>query len=407
MLLKLALRNIGRNKRRTVITITAVAFATLVSIGMRGLQLGTYKVNIENAVSLFTGYMQVQRAGFLKNPSLAKSFSFTDEIEEIVSHNTHIMGYAPRVYADGLAAFGEKSVGVMLFGISPAMEKKVSKLSERLKRGRFISSDSTLEVVVGERLLKNLDAAVGNDIVILAQAFDGTLGNMRFRIVGTFETGMKDLDRTEVIMGLKTAQDLLSMYGRVNVVALSVTDPDRLESTKEELETQLGRYGLVCPDWKEILPELKQSIDFDNIGGILTLAILVVVVAFGILNTVLMSVTERFREFGVLLAIGMPNRKLARVVLMEGILIALIGIIIGNIGAVGVNYYFSKNPIVATGEAKGIYEQYGFLPVLQSTLDPGIFLRVTTVILAIAIMSIIYPVVKVSHLEPLKGIRHT
>jgi len=408
MLIKLSWRNIGRNKRRTLITITAIAFATLISIAMRGLQIGTYKENIDNAVSLFTGYIQIQRPEFLKNPSLQKSFLLTDGLRSTILTTPYIKGMAPRIYSDALIALQDKSFGVAIFGISPEQEATVTKILEKTNNGRFFSSDTTLEIVVGYKLLKNLEARIGDTVVVLSQGFDGTMGNMLFKIVGTIKTGSIELDRSSVFMGLKTAQELLSMYGRVNAVAISVTNAKKTQHIKRALNKKLLKENeLVCRTWEEILPELKNSIDFDNVSGALMLAVLVIVVAFGILNTLLMSVTERFREFGILLAIGMPNKDLARMVLLEGIIIMIIGLAIGNSLAVFVNHYFSENPITISGNTASIYEEYGFLPVLKSSLDPLIFIRTNAVIMTIALLSILYPVLKVKNLEPLKGIRYT
>ena len=407
MLIKLSWRNIGRNKRRTTITITAIAFATLISVAMRGLQIGTYKENIDNAVSLFTGYIQIQRPEFLKNPSLQKSFLLTDGLRSTILTTPYIKGMAPRIYSDALIARQDKSFGVAIFGISPEQEATVTKILEKTNNGRFFSSDTTLEIVVGYKLLKNLEARIGDTVVVLSQGFDGTMGNMLFKIVGTIKTGSIELDRSSVFMGLKTAQELLSMYGRINAVAVDVTAPNKLKQIQKSLNKKLKASGLVCRTWEEILPELKNSIDFDNVSGALMLAVLVIVVAFGILNTLLMSVTERFREFGILLAIGMPNKDLARMVLLEGIIIMIIGLAIGNSLAVFVNHYFSENPITISGNTAIIYEEYGFLPVLKSSLDPLIFIRTNAVIMTIALLSILYPVLKVKNLEPLKGIRYT
>lgn len=407
MILKLAWRNIGRNRRRTAITIAAVAFATLIAIATRGLQLGTYKVTIDSTTSLFTGYMQIQKPGFKKNPSLRKSFTLSHALKEALHSTPYVKAYAPRIYADGLVALGEKSFGIGIFGISPEMEQKVTTITNKLSSGRFFGSDSSLDIVVGETLFKNLGATLGDQVVILSQAFDGTMGNMRFRIVGTIKTGAKDIDRSSIFMGLRTSQELLSMGNRISVVSISMTDGGKLNEAKKALAKRVEPLNLVCLSWDEILPELKNSIDFDNISGALTVAILVVVVAFGILNTVLMSVTERFREFGILLSIGMPNGKLALMVLAEGVLIAMIGIAIGVVAAIGVNYYFEQNPITFSGKMASLYEEYGFIPVMKSTLEPKIFLRSSLVILLISLIAVAYPVLKVKHLMPLKGIRYT
>jgi ABC-type lipoprotein release transport system permease subunit len=407
MLMKLAWRNIWRSKRRSIITILAVTFAVMLSIAMRGLQLGTYEVNIKTAVEMFPGYLQIQKTGYQKNPSLQKSFSFDRELREMLHKEPLITGFTPRIVGDGLISFKDNSAGAGILGIVPETEKTVSEIMSKVNEGRFFQSDSSSDIVIGHTLLSNLKAEIGDTVVVLAQGYDGSLGNLLFKIVGTIKTGSRDFDAGAVFMGLSTARDLMAMYGRVNMVAISLDDLDDIPEVQSHLNRALQNSELTALRWNEIMPDFEQSIQLDNIGGILFLGILVVVVAFGIMNTVLMSVTERFREFGVTLSIGMPQRKLVTQVFIETLFIVLIGIVIGNILAAGINYYIVQNPIVFGGEFAELYAEYGFLPRLESTLKPHIFWNSSLATFLISIFASLYPLSKVYWLEPLKGIRYT
>jgi putative ABC transport system permease protein len=407
MLARLAWRGIGRNKRRTIISIITIGFATMLSISMRGLQIGTYRANIRNAVELFSGYAQVQQPGYLDNPSLRRSYSLTPEVIAVLKQSPAVTGYAPRIYTEALAVHGGSSLGAAVFALDPEREKTVSKLHDRVRRGRFLASSSAREVVVGEKLLANLGVEPGDSIVVLSRAYDGTLGNMFFTIVGTVRTGMPDIDRQGVFMGLAAAQDLLSMGNRVNVVALALESVGAVPRTTAALGTALKPLGLVCLPWNRIMPEMEQSIQLDNVSGILMLAILVVVAVFGIMNTLVMSVTERFREFGILLAIGMPNTRLCAMVFIEFIMIMALGLAGGNLIATGVNSYIVHHPIEITGHLDALYQQFGFMPRMESTLSPGVFVKPTLAIFLVSLLAFIYPGLKVVRLEPMKGIRYT
>jgi ABC-type antimicrobial peptide transport system permease subunit len=199
----------------------------------------------------------------------------------------------------------------------------------------------------------------------------------------------------------------MAMYGRVNMVAIALEELDDIAEVQTHLNQALQNSELIALKWNEIMPDFEQSIQLDNIGGILFLGILIIVVAFGIMNTVLMSVTERFREFGVTLSIGMPQRKMVAQVFVETLFIALIGIVIGNILAAGINFYIVQNPIVFGGEFAELYAEYGFLPRLESTLKPHIFWNSSLATFLISILACLYPLFKVYRLEPLKGIRYT
>lgn len=408
LILKLAWRNIWRNKRRSILTLLAITFATFSAIAMRGVQIGTYDVNIKNAVEMFTGYIQIQKDGYQDNPSLRLSFKNNETITGVIESVESITSYSERVYGNGLISYKNNSYGIMIFGINPETEAKTTKVLSKLNEGKFFTSDTSYEVVLGTKLLKNLKANIGDDVVVLAQGFDGSLGNLKFRITGTIKTGSSELDGMAAIIGITTAQDLLALYGnRISAIVIQLKNLRDIEETKEKLQAAITEEEISVLGWEEIMPDFKQSIELDNISGLMMMLVLIIIVAFGVLNTVLMSVTERFNEFGVTLSIGMPQMKLVYLILIETIFIAVIGIFLGNIFAWGINYYIVLNPIEFSGDLSYIYEEYGFLPRIESTLDPGIFIANSLNILVISIIASFYPLYKVFKLEPLKGIRYT
>lgn len=407
LILKLAWRNVWRNKRRSLLTLLAIAFAAMAAIAMRGLQLGTYAVNISNAVEMFSGYMQIQHEDYNDSPSIRDAFKFDDELKEMVENTKGVTNFAPRVYADGLISYKDATHGSSIFGISPEEEEKVTTIHNRINGGRFLSAADNDEVVLGYKLLQNLKAEIGDTVVILAQGYDGALGNLKFKIVGTFKFGSPQFDMMGIFMGIETAQEMLALYGKVHAVAVSVSSIDEISPVQKSITGGLNNGELTVLNWEELMPEMKQSIALDNISGALFLLILMIIVTFGILNTVLMSVTERFNEFGVTLSIGMPQIKLVILVLIETAFIALLGIIIGDIIGGVINAYFINNPITFGGEFAAIYEEYGFLPRMESSLELGIFISVSFSIFVISLLATIYPLIKVYKLEPLKGIRYT
>ncbi len=408
LLLKLAWRNIWRNKRRSLITLAAIAFATFAAVAMRGMQKGTYAVNIKHAVNMFSGYLQIQNAEYNSNPSLRKSFKVDEKITYALNSNDKISSYSVRVYADGLISYKDNSQGAAIFAVDPKAEKDVTTLASKIKEGNFLSSDSTYEIVLGYKLLEKLNAEIGNEIVVLTQGFDGSLGNLKFKIVGSSKLGIQEFDGISAFIGLKTAQELTSMYGRIHAIAIKLNNLNDIDEVKETLSKSINNENLAVLSWDEVMPDFKQSIELDNISGIFMLMFLVIIVAFGILNTILMSVTERFNEFGVTLSIGMPQLKLVLLIIAETIALSLVGLIIGNILGWFANYYLYLNPIEFTsGEYAAVIEDYGWLPVMPSSIEPMIFINTSLMILLASLLSCIYPAFKVYKLEPLKGIRYT
>lgn len=404
---KIAWRNIWRNSRRSVITIAAVVFALTLSIAQRGVQLGTYEANIRSAVRLSSGFLQIQKEGYQKNPTLRKSFPVADSLWQILESNPEITGFTPRIYADALLSHREHSFGIFIVGMLPSREKLVSDFHNKIHEGRFLEDSDSLGVVVGYKLMRNISAALGDSVVLLSQGFDGFLSSQFGRIVGTIKTGSDEFDRMAVFMNLPAAQQFLGMENRVSVVAISLKKLNAIPRVQSYLGEKLTGTGLAVLSWEEILPQLKQSIELDNIGGILFLAILIVVVAFGILNTVLMAVTERSREFGILLSLGMPNARLVFLIFLEAIFMVIIGLILGNLFGGLVNYYIVQHPITLGGEFAELYREYGFLPRIESTTEVHIFINSSLSVLLISVLSVLYPLWYVFKLEPLKGIRYT
>ncbi|MFH1197050.1 MAG: FtsX-like permease family protein [bacterium] len=407
LLFKLSWRNIWRNKRRSILTLCAITFATFATVGMRGIQKGVYAVNIKNVVNISAGYIQIQKKGYQENPSINKCFVFDDTLKRAIESNPAIKAYSQRIYSEGLISFKDNSQGAIIFGIDPQKEKNVTGIVQKIKEGEYLSPDGGNEIILGRILLKNLKAKIGDEVVLLVQGYDGSLGNEKFKIVGMTQMGSEELDGMSAFIGLRTAQELLALYGSIHAVAINLDNIEQIPDVIRELKEQITNNELVVLDWGDVLPDFKQSIEFDNVSGIFFLFILILIVAFGILNTVLMSVTERFNEFGVTLSIGMPQIKLVQLVIIESMMITLIGILFGNMIGWGINYYLVQNPIQFGNEFARLYEEFGFLPVIESSLEFSIFLNSSLSILAIAFVASLYPAYKVYKLEPLKGIRYT
>ncbi len=407
--IKMAWRNIWRNSRRAFITVLAILFAAMLTVVMRGIQVGTYDKNIIRALEMYSGYMQIQVEGYKDNPSLQKSFNYSDKIKQILNENENVEGYCPRIMGNGLIGNEKNSFGAMLFGIDPRQE--VTKIADRVNRGEFLKVNRKHGIVLGYKLIKNLNAKIGDNIVILANGYDGSMGNREFTIIGTSKMGKSEFDRMSVFMTLDAAQELLAMGNRVNAISIILDDVEHIPETKNTIDKKFGELNtdkkLTSLGWQQLLPDLNQSIQLDNISGIIYLAILLTIVGFGILNTVTMSVTERFNEFGIMLALGVKNAKLALIVFLETLTLTLIGVFAGMLLGFFVNYYFVLNPLRFGGEIAELTEQFGFEAAMYSTVEPGIFITTLISIMSIAVFVYIFPCFKLLKLKPLKGIRYT
>lgn len=373
----------------------------------RGLDVGTDEANFSATLRMFTGFAQIRDTGYAENPSIHRSFAYTDEIRQTLNEVPIACAYTPRVLFDGLIAFEQRSLGGGIIGIDPQSERSVTTLLDRLHEGAVFGNSSSNDILVGYTMLENLRAAIGDTVVILAQGYYGSLCDQKFRIAGTLKTGITEFDGMTIVMGMAAAQELLGLENRVHSVAISLNNLDDVDPFYHAVRNLLPPGNARIEPWYTILPDLKQSAELNQIGGIIFSGILVMIVAFGILNAILMSVVERFREFGILIAIGMSQLKLAGIVAVETLFQALIGILCGNMLAVAVNAYFTYNPVKLSGEYAEIVSEYGYQPSMHSTLDPSIFLYSTILMFLTSLLASLYPAIRVYVLEPLKGIRHT
>ena len=403
---KMAWRSVWGNWRRSVITMAAIAFAAYLTIIFSGVSDGTYGANIRMSCDMFTGYLQIQKKGYIENPTLIKTFHYTKEHENKLKTVSSIKGFTTRITTDGLVSFKDKTSAAMIIGLDPKGERETSKLKDKVRKGSFIKDDAIYDIVVGYKMLDNLKASIGDTIVVLTSAYDGTMGNLKFRISGTSRLGSPDMDAMSLFMNIDAAKELLAMNDRVCSIVIALNNLDEIPAVKKQVEKILPN-DLVVLDWGEVNPELKQMMEMDSSSNMIYYVLIIIIIAFGIMNTVLMSITERFRQFGVMLAIGMRNVNLISIIFIEMLIILIIGLLIGNAAGYITNFYVATNPIPIGGEMGKFYEEFGFKPAIYSSVVPKIFVSTSISIIIISLIVFIYPAFRVMKLEALKGIRYT
>ena len=293
--------------------------------------------------------------------------------------------------------------------IDPEKEAKVSTLKKLVRRGRYLEAGDDLQAVMGKLLAENLHAKLGDEVVILGQARDGSIAASVFKVEGIYSSGQDEFDRSSIYVPLKTFQDVYGMGDAVHqVVAMGKTLQD-VETIKQDISKHLAKNlkkdHLVVLDWKELMPGLIQSIKVDLGSGLIFYLILVVVVAFSILNTFLMAVFERTREFGVLLAVGTTPGRLTRLLLLESATMTLVGIMIGILLGCTVTLYFQSHGIAISGTAE-LMRQFG----LPERMYPRLSLLSAAIgaggVLIITLLTALYPALKVRRLHPVEAMTH-
>jgi len=388
------------------LTILAIIFATMLLVSMLSFQFGSYDTMINTAVKIHTGHVQVQAKGYRDKMDIRLVVPDPGAVDDVIKDIPEVEAYTSRANAFSLVSSSDRTYGVLLTGIDPEREAKVSTLKKLVRRGEYLAQEDTDMALVGELLARNLKVDIGDELVVLGQGRDGSVAASVLKVKGIFSSGEDKFDRHSVQMPLGYFQDVFSMRGAVHgVVALGRSLED-VRKIKKELGAGArgidGDGNLVVLDWMELMPGIVQSIQMDLASGLIMYVILIVVVAFSILNTFLMAIFERTREFGVLMAIGMTPGRLMRSLFLESVTITLIGIILGIIFGSMVTWYFQVHGILISG-ATELLSQYGLpermypqLSVLSVSVGAGIVLIIT-------ILTAIYPVLKVKRLRPVEA----
>lgn len=406
--LRLAWRNIGRNLRRTGLTVAATVFAVFLVILSVAMQDGIHEKMVEDSVRVLSGHVQVSGQGYLDQRTLEQYVELRPGLLEQLEGIEGVAGVAPRVIGFGLVSKSSATKGVAVFGVDPEREGRVSTLPTRIVEGQFLSATSPGGMLLGERLARNLGAGLGDELLLYSVAYSLETAYELYTVQGILRLPEPALDRTLVLLSLADAQAFFAYPNKVSEIALLADHASQVDPILAALRGQVrGGDGaaLEVHSWNEVMPELEQFIFIDDAGAYIILVILVVVVAFGILNTILMSVLERARELGVMLALGLRPLSIFRVVYLESMMLAGVGLAIGLALAIPTALYLEQHPIPMGAEMAEAVASMAIDPVLTFALHASTPIGAALVILLVAALAALYPALKASRSRPVDALR--
>jgi ABC-type lipoprotein release transport system permease subunit len=328
----------------------------------------------------------------------------SEEFITRIKQNENVRQVVPRLESFALGSSGPKTKGVIVMGIDPLKQDKMSKLSDKLLAGDYLEAGDQ-SVLVAKTLSDYLELGVNDTIVLLSQGYHGATAAGKYNVKGILEIPKPDLDNKMVYLPLSTAQQMYMAYDRLTTLSVNLNDYDELEVTVDELSGALNNDKYEVMSWKEIMPELVQQIESDNAGGWIMLAILYIIIAFGVFGTVMMMIVERRKEFGVMIAVGMHKFKLSIIVALEMLFIGLLGLLSGILGSIPVILYLHHNPIRLTGEVAESMKVYGIEPVMPLAWEAGYFVNQFVIVAVIVFVAIVYPVYSIKKITPVKAMR--
>lgn len=404
MIYKLAWRNIWRNKRRTIITLSSISFAVLLSCVMRSTQLGSYERMISNALSFYTGHIEVHKIGYWEDKTIDEGFVDSEEIRSVLESEKRIVTIIPRIESFALASHGSQTKGAMVLGIVPDREDELTNLRKKITEGEFLNENDE-SVLIAAGLAKYLRVKTGDSLILIGQGYHGANAAGIFKIKGIVRFPIAEQNNRMIYIPVKQAQNLYDASGMITDYTLKIEKSDQAENVVKTLNPVLEKFGMEAIDWKIMMPELLQGIELDNVSGKIMLGILYMVIGFGMFGTFLMMTRERMHEFGMMMALGMKKSSMQIMVFLEFVILTTLGTITGIVLSLPILIYLYFNPIYLPSEQSEIFEKFGIEPIYLFSLDPAIFTGQAWVVFIMTLILAFYPLWVILKMNLIKAIR--
>ena len=400
---KLAIRDLGRNKRRSALTLVAVALGLGLLVVTSGLIEGSVWGSIENNIRVQSGHVQVREESYDEDKVSLKWEDLLDDPQALVAQAQalpDVRAATPVVWASGILASGEESVGVRVFGIDPLAEMSTP-FQEGLVAGQFLAPDDRSGVLIGRRLAESLGVSAGDDVSLLVNTSDEQPDEAVFTIRGLYDTGIPSHDQITIFLPLAKAQAFTRAGERASAIVILLHDQENADAVASALRAP----GLEVLTWRDLNQMIMQAVEMSM--GIMNLMYLVVlaVVAVVIANTLLMSVFERTREMGILAALGMKGRQILAMFVMEAGILGMLGIILGLLlGSLGV-YYLATEGWHLGEMATMASAEIAYGETVYGRFAPAEMVQLSVASLVITLLAALYPAWFAARLEPIDALR--
>ena len=405
--LKIAWRNVWRNPRRSILTASAVIFSCVLLIFMVSLQMGSYSSMIDSAVKIQTGHLQVQAKGYQKDGRIRQVIPHPERVSELLSKDPLVDAFTFRSRAFALVSSKDRTYGAMVVGVDPKGEERVSTIPSVVRRGSYFTTEDEAHVVLGEILADNLSVGLGDELVILGQGYDGSVAANVLNVKGIFSSGQTDFDRNVIEIPLSVFQNTFSMGDAVHEIVITSVDLEQVDVLASRLNRELEGLpdgkDLIALTWEELMPGLEQMIRIDMFSAYIFYGILIVVVAFSIMNTFITAIMERTRELGVLLAVGVRRSRLIRMVLMESVFLTMLGVTAGVVLGLALTSYFEVHGI-NMGVSSEVLGEYGLPSVIKPKITLGSAISGPLIVFVVTLCTAVFPALRILKLRIVKAL---
>ena len=403
-MMRLAWRNVWRNRRRSLINAAAMGFGLAAIMFGQSLILSLQVQLIEKATGSITGHVRIQRGDVDESKFPDKFMIDPEPGARLLEKDPRVSVWGRRIQTTGLISAPNASLGALICAVEPEKERLLTDMATYIKEGTYLDADGK-GIVMGRKIATRLDVRLGEKVVLMAQAADGSMGAEAFRVVGLHETGSESFDGQIVWVPLKAMQEMLARPGQANQLAARLKDITQADAVAQELDAALGPGNVRAITWKAIDREIISVQAFQNAILSVVLVIVFAIVALGILNTQLMSLFERVREFGVLMSIGARPGWVVRLILAESLLLGLVGAAFGAmLGAVLIGTFGRYGLHLPLGEALSYF--LPFPSVIYMHPSWRLHALACASLFVITLLAALPPALRAGRLKPAEALRH-
>jgi len=404
MLVKISWRNIWRNSARSLVIIIAIVLGVLGGNFSAAIRLGVERQNFKETVEHQVSHIQLHHPEFIANPEAHYRIEDGLKVAGEISQHPEVAVVSPRIVFDGMAASANMNTGVRIKGVDPELETATTDLGNLVSSGNYFSEPGRLpSVITGKELADELNVEVGSRIVLTFQDVAGEMVSASFRIEGLYEVTSTAFEKRNLFVRSDDLNELIGDQEAVTEIAVVLHDVDTYRKVSGELQNTYPDISV--RHWADMQPSLYYSLEFLNQNLIWIVGLIILGVSFGLLNTILMSVLERVRELGILMAIGMKKAKVFGMIVFETTILAIIGGTAGLVLSWGMIRYLNNRGVdIAAFGGEGMGD-FGYASVIYPELDTAFYFQVALVIVAFAILAACYPAWKAIRLVPAEAVR--
>ncbi|HEY0355346.1 MAG TPA: FtsX-like permease family protein [Flavisolibacter sp.] len=403
MIVLMAWRNIWRNKARSIVIMLSVAIGLLAGISVLALYKGMMKSRVRTVIDSEVSHLQIHHPDFKKEFHPSYILPGANDLLKKVQSYQGVKMAVPRTIAQGMLVTTTSSAGVQINGIVPALEYGASHLKQKMIAGEGFTGNKKNEIVVGQKLANKMKLKTGSKLVLTFTDTSDNLVSSAFRVAGIYRSGNAPLDELNVYVQIATLNELLLTGDSFHEIAILLNNDEDLQLVQQEVTN--ANPSLLVESWKDISPETELMVRTVDEYSYIIMIIILFALAFGILNTMLMSVLERTREIGMMMALGTARLKIFLLILVETVFLTIAGTPFGLLAAYLITGYYQRKGLDLSGMGKDMMASFGF----ETTIYPSFPWEKLTIILILvvgtALLSCLLPAMKALRLQPVQALR--